>query len=237
MTAATTTRPPTAIPNPATATMTTAEATVATLIAHGLDTIYALPGVHNDLLFDALFKASDRIRTVHTRHEQGAAYMALGAALATGRTQAYSVVPGPGLLNSSAALLTAYGTNAPVLALIGHIPQAAQCPQHQQQANQQGAGECCDDHQRTGGPIHHEILWGLRSEAGGDAGGDHFEEHRGPVMEPQYRRGKPDGGAESCRADHNRLRGPAAPRSHQAGHFVLRENGLRHAGPSESTGF
>ena len=105
--------------------MTTAEATVAALIAHGLDTIYALPGVHNDALFDALFKASDRIRTVHSRHEQGAAYMALGAALATGRTQAYSVVPGPGLLNSSAALLTAYGTNAPVLALIGHIPQAA----------------------------------------------------------------------------------------------------------------
>jgi acetolactate synthase-1/2/3 large subunit len=105
--------------------MTTAEATVAALIAHGLDTIYALPGVHNDALFDALFKAADRIRTVHTRHEQGAAYMALGAALATGRTQAYSVVPGPGLLNSSAALLTAYGTNAPVLALIGHIPQAA----------------------------------------------------------------------------------------------------------------
>ena len=105
--------------------MTTAEATVAALIAHGLDTIYALPGVHNDALFDALFKASDRVCTVHSRHEQGAAYMALGAALATGRTQAYSVVPGPGLLNSSAALLTAYGTNAPVLALIGHIPQAA----------------------------------------------------------------------------------------------------------------
>jgi acetolactate synthase-1/2/3 large subunit len=107
------------------ASMTTADATVAALIAHGLDTVYALPGVHNDALFDALFKAADRIRTVHTRHEQGAAYMALGAALATGRTQAYSVVPGPGLLNSSAALLTAYGTNAPVLALIGHIPQAA----------------------------------------------------------------------------------------------------------------
>ena len=105
--------------------MTTAQATVATLIAHGLDTIYALPGVHNDVLFDALFAAADRLRTVHTRHEQGAAYMALGAALATGRPQAYSVVPGPGLLNSSAALLTAYGTNAPVLALIGHIPQAA----------------------------------------------------------------------------------------------------------------
>jgi acetolactate synthase-1/2/3 large subunit len=105
--------------------MTTGEATVATLIAHGFDTIYALPGVHNDHLFDAFHKASDRLRIVHTRHEQGAAYMALGAALATGKPQAYSVVPGPGLLNSGAALLTAYGMNAPVLALIGQIPKDA----------------------------------------------------------------------------------------------------------------
>ena len=104
--------------------MTTAEFAVAALIAHGIETVYALPGVHNDPLFDALFKASKRVRTIHTRHEQGAAYMALGAALATGRPQTYAVVPGPGLLNSSAALLTAYGMNAPVLALVGQIPQA-----------------------------------------------------------------------------------------------------------------
>ena len=52
-------------------TMTTAEATVATLAAHGIDTLYALPGVHNDHLFDALYKASDRIKVVHPRHEQG----------------------------------------------------------------------------------------------------------------------------------------------------------------------
>jgi acetolactate synthase-1/2/3 large subunit len=105
--------------------MTTAEATVAALLAHGIDTLYALPGVHNDHLFDALAKTGDRIRTLHTRHEQGAAYMALGAALATGKPQAYAVVPGPGLLNSAAALLTAFGMNAPVLALIGQSPQAA----------------------------------------------------------------------------------------------------------------
>src|SRR5215813_4729552 len=105
-------------------TMTTAEATVAALLAHGLDTMYALPGVHNDPLFDALFKAADRIRTIHTRHEQGSAYMALGAALATGKPQAYAVVPGPGLLNSAAALLTAHAMNAPVLALFGQIPDA-----------------------------------------------------------------------------------------------------------------
>jgi len=105
-------------------TMTAAEAVVGTLAAHGLDTVYALPGVQNDLLFEALFKFSDRLRTVHTRHEQGAAYMALGAALATGKPQAYAVVPGPGLLNSAAALLTAYSMNAPVLALVGQIPDA-----------------------------------------------------------------------------------------------------------------
>src|SRR6202051_4896720 len=104
--------------------MTTAEAIVAGLIAHGLDTIYALPGVQNDQLFDALFGSSEHIRTVHTRHEQGAAYMALGAALATGKPQATAVVPGPGLLNAGAALLTAFATNAPVLGLIRQIPEA-----------------------------------------------------------------------------------------------------------------
>ena len=66
----------------------------------------------------------DRIKVVHPRHEQATAYMALGAALATARPQAYAVVPGPGLLNTGAALLTAYAMNAPVLGLIGQIPDA-----------------------------------------------------------------------------------------------------------------
>jgi acetolactate synthase I/II/III large subunit len=105
--------------------MTTGEAVVAALLAHGLDTLYALPGIHNDDFFDALARNAGKIRTVHSRHEQGAAYMALGAALATGKPQAYAVVPGPGLLNAAAALLTAYGMNAPVLALIGQIPADA----------------------------------------------------------------------------------------------------------------
>ncbi|MBX3518805.1 MAG: acetolactate synthase [Xanthobacteraceae bacterium] len=103
-------------------TATAADLTVASLLAHGVDTLYALPGVHNDHLFDAVFRAGEKIRTVHSRHEQGAAYMALGAALATNKPQPYAVVPGPGLLNTSAALLTAYSMNAPVLALIGQIP-------------------------------------------------------------------------------------------------------------------
>jgi len=104
--------------------MTTGQAVVNALLAHGMDTVYALPGVHNDHFFDALYKAGNRVRVVHTRHEQGCAYMALGAALATGKPQVYCVVPGPGLLNTGAALLTAYSMNAPVLGLIGQIPQS-----------------------------------------------------------------------------------------------------------------
>jgi acetolactate synthase-1/2/3 large subunit len=105
--------------------MSGGDAIVRSIVAHGITNLYCLPGVQSDHLFNALFDAGDAIRVVHTRHEQGAAYMALGAALATGRPAAYSVVPGPGFLNSSAALATAYSTGAKVLALIGQIPSRA----------------------------------------------------------------------------------------------------------------
>lgn len=109
---------------------TTGEAVVESLIRHGIDTLYALPGVHNDALFDAAQRAQgqgmgERFRVLHPRHEQTSAYMALGAALVTGRPQACAAVPGPGLLNMAAALLTAYGMGAPVLALAGQIPSFA----------------------------------------------------------------------------------------------------------------
>src|SRR6266436_10413481 len=97
---------------------TGADAVVAALLDHGLKTLYCLPGIQNDALFNSLFDRRDEINVVHTRHEQGAAYMALGAALATGKPSVYSVVPGPGFLNSTAALATAYSTGAKVLALI-----------------------------------------------------------------------------------------------------------------------
>jgi acetolactate synthase I/II/III large subunit len=103
--------------------MDAAEATVATLLQNGIDTLYALPGLHNDPLFDAAFKSNNRLRVLHARHEQGTAYMALGAALSTGKPQAFAAVPGPGFLNTTAALLSAEGTCAPILGIMGQIPQ------------------------------------------------------------------------------------------------------------------
>jgi acetolactate synthase-1/2/3 large subunit len=105
--------------------MTAAQAVVKTLVANGLRTLFALPGVQNDHLFDALHDAQDQIRIIHPRHEQGAAYMAMGAAMATGAPSGCCVVPGPGVLNASAALCTAYAVGAPVLCLTGQIPSAA----------------------------------------------------------------------------------------------------------------
>lgn len=95
------------------------------LIAGGYDQLYCLPGVQNDDFFNELYDHVDQIKPIHTRHEQGAVSMALGAALATGRPQACSVVPGPGFLNGTASLSTAMAVNAPVLTLSGQIPSKA----------------------------------------------------------------------------------------------------------------
>ncbi len=110
------------VPSPSMDKMTTGEAIVRTLVSHGIDTVFGLPGVQNDALYNALYDNRDRIRVIHSRHEQGAAYMALGYALSTDRAGVYNVVPGPGFLNSTGALCTAYATNAKVLCLTGEIP-------------------------------------------------------------------------------------------------------------------
>jgi len=102
--------------------MTGGEALVEMLRRHGVDTVFALPGVQNDALFAALYDARNAIRVVHTRHEQAAAYMAYGYARSTGRVGVYIVVPGPGFLNTTAALSTAYATSTPVLCIAGQIP-------------------------------------------------------------------------------------------------------------------
>lgn len=105
-------------------TLTTAQAVVSMLEVNGIDTLYCLPGVQNDPFFDALYDRTNKIRPIHARHEQACAYMALGHAMATGKPSAYVVVPGPGFLNTTAALSTAYAANAPVFALTGQIQQS-----------------------------------------------------------------------------------------------------------------
>jgi len=97
------------------------EAIIQGLQNHGVDTVFALPGAQIYGLTDALAKASGSITTVGARHEQTAAYMAFGYARASGRPGVCAVVPGPGILNAGAALLTAQSCNTPVLAITGDV--------------------------------------------------------------------------------------------------------------------
>jgi acetolactate synthase-1/2/3 large subunit len=100
--------------------MTGGEAIVSGLVAHGVNTVFGLPGAQIYGLFDAFQQA--QLKVIGARHEQACGYMAYGYARSTGRPGVFSVVPGPGVLNAGAALLTAFGSNEPVLCLTGQVP-------------------------------------------------------------------------------------------------------------------
>jgi acetolactate synthase I/II/III large subunit len=98
------------------------EAIVSGLVAHGVNTVFGLPGAQIYGLFDAFQQA--QLKVIGARHEQACGYMAFGYARASGKPGVFSVVPGPGVLNAGAALLTAFGANEPVLCLTGQVPTA-----------------------------------------------------------------------------------------------------------------
>ena len=105
------------------ARMTGGEAVLRALMAHGIDTLFVLPGVQNDALFNALLRRR-RPAPVDPDPRTSRAPPTWPSAMPrpSGRPGAYCVVPGPGLLNTTAALATAYASNAPVLCLSGQIP-------------------------------------------------------------------------------------------------------------------
>lgn len=88
--------------------------------ANGARTVFALPGAQIYPLFDALHATGTQV--IVPRHEQAAAYMAMGYAKSTGRTGVFAVVPGPGVLNTAAALCTAMGNCTPIVCLTGQVP-------------------------------------------------------------------------------------------------------------------
>ena len=139
--------------------MTGGEALVRSVLAHGVDTVFGLPGGQTYGLFDALAQYERPIEVINSRHEQGAAYMALGYAASTGRPGVFSVVPGPGVLNAGSALATAYATNSRVLCLAGQVPS---------QHIDQGWGMLHEIHDQLG-ILKRLTKWAERIPRGGDA--------------------------------------------------------------------
>ena len=100
--------------------MTGGQALARSLAREGVRVIFGLPGVQLYHATDALYDEPG-IRFIHTRHEQATAYMADGYARASGRPGTAMVVPGPGLMNASAAIGTAYAASSPVLVIAGQV--------------------------------------------------------------------------------------------------------------------
>ena len=103
------------------AKMTGGQALAQSLIRHGQEVLFGLPGVQLDWIFEALWQVRDELRVVYTRHEQATSYMADGYARSTGKVGVSLVVPGPGLMNAMAGLSTAYACSSPVLCIAGQI--------------------------------------------------------------------------------------------------------------------
>lgn len=106
------------------ASRTGGEALVDRLKAHGVDSIFLVPGIQLDWAVDALAREPS-IRAYVPRHEQTVSYMADGYARVTGRPGVGMVVPGPGVLNAGAGLSTAYACNSPVVLLAGQVHSGA----------------------------------------------------------------------------------------------------------------
>jgi acetolactate synthase-1/2/3 large subunit len=97
-----------------------ADAAIRALEAMGVETIFGIPGVHTLAFYDALH-ASDAIRHILTRHEQGAGFMADGYARATGRPGVALVITGPGVTNIATAVGQAYTDSSPVVVLSTNV--------------------------------------------------------------------------------------------------------------------
>src|SRR5437867_13100989 len=99
------------------------QAIVQALKTNGVEIVFGLPGTHILPIYDALIGSG--IRTIQVRHEQGAAGMADGYARMSGKPGVVLTITGPGALNASASLATAYADSSPVFLIASTIPSPA----------------------------------------------------------------------------------------------------------------
>ncbi len=99
---------------------TTADLVIDRLIDWGVDTIFGLPGDGINGLFEALRTRQDRIRFIQVRHEEAAAFAAVGYAKFTGRLGVCLATSGPGGIHLLNGLYDAKLDGQPVLAITGN---------------------------------------------------------------------------------------------------------------------
>ncbi len=90
------------------------------LIEWGVDTIFGFPGDGVDGFFEALRTHKDKLKFIQVRHEEAAAFAAVGYAKYTGRIGVCCATSGPGGVHLLNGLYDAKCDLQPVLAITGH---------------------------------------------------------------------------------------------------------------------
>lgn len=92
------------------------------LIEQGVTDVFGYPGGQVLNIYDALYKASDRINHILTAHEQGAAHAADGYARATGKVGVVIATSGPGATNLVTGIANAMLDSVAMVAITGNVP-------------------------------------------------------------------------------------------------------------------
>ena len=99
--------------------MNASDVLVEHLLDWGVDTIFGLPGDGINGVMEALRKQKEKIRFIHVRHEESAAFMACAYAKFTGRLGVCLSTSGPGGIHLLNGLYDAKMDQQPVLAITG----------------------------------------------------------------------------------------------------------------------
>ncbi len=97
-----------------------AQALVRSLQAEGTEVVFGYPGGVVLPIFDALYDA-EGIRTILTRHEQGATHAADAYARVTGKPGVVIVTSGPGASNTITGIANAYMDSIPLIVITGQV--------------------------------------------------------------------------------------------------------------------
>ena len=98
------------------------DALVATLLDHGVDTAFGVPGESYLAVLEALRAAQERLRFVITRHESGATFAACAYGRLARKPGVAFVTRGPGATNGSIGIHTARQDSVPLVLFIGQVP-------------------------------------------------------------------------------------------------------------------
>ena len=98
---------------------TAADILIDTVCDWGVEVIFGLPGDGINGIMEALRKRQDKVRFIHVRHEEAAAFIACAYAKYTGKLGVCLATSGPGGIHLLNGLYDAKLDGAPVLAITG----------------------------------------------------------------------------------------------------------------------